>query len=109
MRVEISSRDDSITDDMKAYAREKADKLLKYFGGIQGIRVVLNVRGEGACCEMIADIEHAHDLVAETCSEQMRSSIDAAFDKLERQLAHHKDRVRDHKGRGPNPHQPTVS
>ncbi len=108
MQIEISCRHDSIGDDMKVYAERKAEKLLKYFNLIQRIRVVLNVRGDGACCEMIAEVEHQHDFIAEVCGEQMRASIDAAVDKLERQLAEHKDRIRDRKGRGPHPHQPTI-
>ncbi len=108
MQIEISSRHGTVEAASKDFAERKAERLLKYFNLIQRIRVVLDRRGEGACCEMIAEIEHNHDFVAEVCGQDMRASIDAAADKLERQLVQHKDRVRDHKGRGPNPHQPTV-
>ncbi len=108
MQIEISSRHGTVADEFKDFAERKAERLLKYFNLIQRIRVVLDHRGEGACCEMIAEIEHNHDFVAEVCSQDMRASIDAASDKLERQLVQYKKRVRDHKGRGPNPHQPSV-
>ena len=108
MEIEVSTRHQPVAEDLRAYAHKKAERLLRYFNLIQRIRVVLDVRGEGACCEIIAEIEHAPDCVAQECSNDMRASIDAALDKLERQLVQHKDRVRDRKGRGPNPHQPTV-
>lgn len=104
MEIEISSRHGPVVEPFKEYAQKKVERLLKYFNLIQRIRVVLDVRGDGSCCEIIAEIEHSRDLVAEACSEDMHASVDAAVDKLERQLVHHKDQVRDRKGRGPNPH-----
>lgn len=108
MEIEITTRHEAVAQDVRDYAHKKAERLLRYFNLIQRIRVVLDVRGDGSCCEVIAEIEHAHDFIAQECSQDMRASIDAAVDKLERQLTQHKDRVRDRKGRGPNPHQPTV-
>jgi len=52
-------------------------------------------------------VEHMHDLVGRATDVDPRAAIDLAEDRLERQLAEHKDRVRNRKGRGPNPHQPT--
>ncbi len=50
-----------------------------------------------------------HELVGRAKSNEMREAIDQVVDRLERQLHEHKDRIRNRKGRGPNPHQPTRS
>jgi putative sigma-54 modulation protein len=92
---------------MKEYARKKTERLSKCYDRLQAIRVVLQQEGTGFFCEMIAEIEHMHDLVGRADAEEMTEAIDLAVDRLERQLVEHKDRIRDRKGRGPNPHQPT--
>ena len=107
MQIQVTVRDPSITEDMRARADEKAQRLVKYYDKIQSIRVVLNKGGDGFSCEMIADLEHMHDLVAKTAGDDLHAAIDQAVDRLERRLTEHKDRTRIRKGRGPNPHQPT--
>lgn len=107
MQIEVTVRNESIADDMRDRADEKARHLLKYYDKIQSIRVVLNKGGDGFSCEMIADLEHAHDLVAHTAGHNLRAVIDQTAERLERQLLEHKDRTRHRKGRGPSPHQPT--
>ena len=107
LQIEVTARHESITADMRNRADEKARHLLKYYDKIQSIRVVLNKGGDGFSCEMIADLEHANDLVAHTAGRNMRAVIDQTEERLERQLLEHKDRTRHRKGRGPNPHQPT--
>ena len=107
MQIEITVRHESVTADIKDYATKKADRLVKYYDRIQSVQVVLDKDGGGTVCEMIADVEHMHDLVGRATDVDPRAAIDLAEDRLERQLAEHKDRVRHRKGRGPNPHQPT--
>jgi putative sigma-54 modulation protein len=96
-----------VSEDQKAYAEKKAERLLKYYDKIQAIRVLLDGTASGFGCEMIVDIEHMHDLVAHMQGPDLGAAIDATVDRLERQITEHKDRTRSHKGRGPNPHQPT--
>jgi len=107
LQIEITVRHESVAADIKDYATKKADRLVKYYDRIQSVRVVLDKDGGGMVCEMIADVEHTRDLVGRATDADVRAAIDLATDRLERQLAEHKDRVRHRKGRGPNPHQPT--
>ena len=107
MQIEITARHESVTGDIKNYATRKAERLVKYYDRIQSVRVVLDKDGGSMVCEMIAAVEHSHDLVGRATDADVRAAIDLATDRLERQLAAHKDRVRNRKGRGPNPHQPT--
>ncbi|MFO8015078.1 MAG: ribosome-associated translation inhibitor RaiA [Phycisphaerae bacterium] len=107
MQIKIALKDDSIGEDMKERARLKAQRLLKYYDKIQSIRIVLDKNGDGYDCEMIADLERMHDLVAVSHGRNLQAVIDDAHDRLERQIREHKERTRHRKGRGPNPHQPS--
>ena len=109
VQIEVTVRNPSVREGMKAYARKKAERLVRYYNRVQAIRVLLDVEGLDFRCEMIADLERMHDLVGRARSGEMREAIDQAVDRVERQLHEHKDRIRNRKGRGPHPHQPTRS
>jgi putative sigma-54 modulation protein len=107
LQIEVTVRHASVTEELKAYAEKKAERLLKYDNKIQSIRVLLDQSGAGFNCEMIVDLEHSHDMVASTNGPDLHAAIDQTVDRVERQLVEHKDRTRNRKGRGPSPHQPT--
>lgn len=107
MRIDVSVRHEKIAAGMRDYAEKKAQRLVKYYNRIQSVRVVLDTSGAGYLCEMIADLEHMHDLIGRSVAPDPRAAIDEAVDHVSRQLAEHKDRTRHRKGRGPSPHQPT--
>jgi len=107
LQIQIALKDDSIGDDLKGRAKEKAQRLLRFYDKIQSIRVVLDKSGEGYSCEMIADLERMHDLVAETSGHDPAAVIDEAHERLQRQVREYKQRTRHRKGRGPKPHQPS--
>jgi ribosomal subunit interface protein len=109
LQIKVALRHDSIGNDMKERAEAKAQRLLKYYDRIQSIRIVLDRAGEGFTCEMIADLERMHDLVATTTDRSLAVAIDEAHDRLQRQIREYKQRTRHRKGRGPNPHQPSRS
>ena len=96
MQVKIIGRHMSVTDPMKAYAEEKAQKLFRFFDRIQEIRVVLDFEGGQPTVECLVDVERADDFVARETHQDMYAAIDAVSDKLERQLKKHKERVKGH-------------
>jgi putative sigma-54 modulation protein len=107
LQIDVTVRHGTISDDQKAYAAKKAERLVKYYDKLQAIRVILDGTAAGFRCEMIVALEHMHELVAHIEGPDLGAAIDATVDRLERQITEHKDRTRNHKGRGPNPHQPT--
>ncbi len=100
MQVKITGRHVSVTEGMKAYAREKTEKLVRFFDRIQEVRVVLDMEGERYTAEAIADVELADDLVARETGQDIYAAIDAVSDKLERQLRKFKERLKEHHKRG---------
>ena len=107
MQIEVTVRHTSVAPEIKAYAEKKAERLVKFYDKIQAIRVLLDHSGGGFSCEMIANVEHAPDLVAHTTGPDLRAAVDQTVDRVERQVIELKKRTRHRKGRGPNPHQPT--
>jgi len=106
LEITVTLKDETIDEALKARAEAKARHLLKYYDKIQSIRVVLDKSGQGYTCEMIADLERMHDLVAKTTEHDPVAALEEAHKRLERQVRDHKDRTRHRKGRGPSPHQP---
>jgi putative sigma-54 modulation protein len=107
LQIEVTVRHTSVTPELKAYAEKKAEHLSKFYDKIHSIQFLLDHSGAGYNCEVIVGLEHMHELVASTTGPDLRAAIDHAADRVERQLIEHKERIRNRKGRGPNPHQPT--
>jgi len=100
MQVKVIGRHMSVTDPMKLYAEEKAQKLFRFFDRIQEIRMILDFEGGRPMVECLVDVERAEDFVARETDPDMYAAIDAVSDKLERQLKRHKERIKEHhKGR----------
>ena len=93
MQVKVTGRHMSVTDAMKAYAEEKAQKLIRFYGRIQEIRVVLDFEGAKPSAEFIVDVEHAEDFIAREVNDDMYAAVDKVSDVLERQLRKHKERL----------------
>lgn len=98
MSVQLTVRDASITNGMKRYAEEKADRLYKYFDGITTIEVILAVDGPHQTAEMVLSVAKGETIAAKAEHEQMNAAIDAALDRAERILVKHKEKLREHRG-----------
>lgn len=96
MKVRLTSRHFDVTPDFRAYVEDKVSRLARYFDRVDEAHVVFEEQGR----RRIADVTvHAAGVIAssERETEDMRSAFDRAFEKVERQIRRHKDRVRDHK------------
>jgi putative sigma-54 modulation protein len=103
--VTISSRHMDVTEALKTYATQKANKLTKYYDLIQEIEVVFEAgRGrDNMRVEMIVNGEHRNIFVAHHEEGDAYACIDGCAAKLERQLTDHKDRFRNRKHPDPTP------
>src|SRR5437762_3218266 len=82
---------------LKAYAEQKAGKLLKYYDRIQEIEVVLEPVKDRMGVEMIVNAERVRQFVAKHEDKDAYAGVDMCVDKLERQLHEHKDQHRNRK------------
>jgi putative sigma-54 modulation protein len=97
MIVTISARHMEVTEALKQFADQKANKLLKYFDRIQEIEVIFDAGKDGTKVEMIVNAEHNAIFIANHGQGDAYAGIDACVDKLERQLTDHKEKIRNRK------------
>jgi len=100
LKVEVSCRHIVLPEAIKEYARQKAQRLVRYYDRIQEIKVILNADGGGTKCELVVDVAGSHNFVAEAGGKDVREVIDAAVDKLQVQLKRHKERRHSHSSEG---------
>jgi putative sigma-54 modulation protein len=95
--VTISSRHMDVTEAMKAYAEQKANKLIKYYDLIQQIEVIFDAGKAATKVEMIVNAEHKNMFIAHHEEGDAYACVDGCVDKLERQLTDHKKKHRNRK------------
>jgi len=89
-----------VSDAVKDYAREKVDRLEKYFDRARKISVNIHAEQGRNEVELICTAGRGHVLTVHVTSEEsVREAIDLAVDKMGTQLRKLKDKVRGHKGR----------
>ncbi len=98
MQVEVIGRGIEVTNAIRAHAEEKAEKLTKYFAGIQQIDVTLIREDHGNHAqfdvELIMDVVHHNDFVCHAKGDDLYGTIDIAVQKGIRLLTDHKDKLR---------------
>jgi len=100
LEIIISARHDlEMTPDLKQYARERAEKLLKYFDGITKIVVTLASDKGRHTAEMNISARHHLHLIGEVERRDARAAIDLVTDKMERQLTRCKEKMKSHRDR----------
>ena len=95
MQITITGRHVSVGDEVKQYARDKSEKLLKFYDRIQAIEVIIDHEGEEFTVELIVNAGARNEFVAREAGADTLALIDLTVDKLERQLTKHKERLRD--------------
>lgn len=98
MAIEITGRHIDITDVVKDYARKRVERLNEEFPRLQSVHVILDVEKYRHMAEVVVH-GRAHGQVAgRETSGDMYASIDAAIDKVERQLRKNRERMVEHRG-----------
>jgi len=95
VRIDISGRHVAVTRAMEEHAREKIQRLDKYFHGLDRIHVTLSVDGEQRIAEVVAAAARRKALVAHHKAKDMYVAIDAAAEKFERQLKKANEKMHD--------------
>jgi len=92
--ITIVARHLDITEAIKNYALQKAEKIKKFFEWILQIQITLDIGGDNShIVEMIVSISRGPTLVAEAANPDMYRAIDLAVDKIESQLKKHKGKI----------------
>lgn len=98
MRINVVGKGIEITDAIKLHAESKADKLPRYFDGVQQITITVShedshTRGQLAA-EIVVDVEKHEDFVAHASGDDLYLVIDAVVQKASRQLSDFKEKLK---------------
>ncbi|GAB61757.1 sigma-54 modulation protein [Candidatus Jettenia caeni] len=92
--ITIVARHLEITEAIKNYALQKAQKIKKFFEWILQIQVTLDIDGDNSHrAEMIVSVSRGPAMVAVASNPDMYRSIDLVVDKIEAQLKKHKGKI----------------
>jgi len=97
LQILVSGRHLEIEDSLKEYARDKVQKLTKFYDRIQSIEVVYDHEAGKPSVEVIVNTEPKNTFVGHEMGEDMFAVTDTVVDKLERQLTRHKEKHRNRK------------
>ena len=96
MNIVITGRNHGVTDSMKAYAKEKVEKLAKYYDRATAAHVTLDCERDSHRVEMVFDVPRGVRLVGKAEAPDMFAACDLAEQKLAAQLRRFKQRLTDH-------------
>jgi putative sigma-54 modulation protein len=98
VQIEISTRHGGLGLEQQSYLRDKAEKLLKYFGRLMAIEVAVDHIKHAWQVEIRVSAEHKHDFFASEEGATPEAAMDLCVHKIEQQLRRYKERVQNHKG-----------
>jgi putative sigma-54 modulation protein len=100
MQLSVTFRHMEATDALKDYAKEKIERIKKYFPDpISGHVVLSTERGYQHCADVNIQLHNGIGIKGREITEDMYSSIDLVMAKIERQVRRYKERIREHKAR----------
>jgi len=100
MSIEVTFRHMDVKEQIQAYAREQAGELAGEFPRVEHVHVILNYEKHEKSRMIAHVVVQARNHIrveAEEESDNMRTALDEAMEKVERQLRRLRDKVQDHK------------
>ena len=98
MQLSVTFRHMEGSDAIKEHARDKLEKIKKYFPDPIMAHVVLSTeRGYQHCADVNIQLHNGLIIKANETTEDMYSSIDLVMAKIERQVRRYKEKIRGHK------------
>ncbi len=97
MQITVSGRHMSVSDALREYCEEKAERLVRFYDRIRSVDVVLDGRNGKHSAEMIVHSEGTTPFVATEHHDDAFAAVDLLLDKIEEQLRRHKEKLRNRK------------
>ncbi len=99
MRIDVTGRHFDMTEAISSYAETKAEKLPKFYNGVQEIEVVLEgLPHSEFLAEVRVDVVKHSTFVAKAKGEDVYGCIDQSIEKMTRQLTDFKQKLKDTRG-----------
>ncbi len=97
MQITVKGRHMGVSDALKAYCVEKAERLPRFLDRIQSIEVIVDGKDGLQRLEIIVHTAGAQPFVAHEVHEDAYAAVDLLVDKVEEQLRRYKERHRNRK------------
>lgn len=97
MQVTVSGRHMGVSDSLRDYCQQKAERLVRFYDRIQSIEVILDGHNGEHTAEMIVHSDGTPPFVASEENNDAYAAVDLLIDKIERQIRRHKERLRNRK------------
>ncbi len=98
MQLAVTFRHMDATNSLKEYAKEKVERITKYFPDPIKAHVVLSCdRGYEHHADVVITLHNGIVIKGEEATEDMYSSIDLVMAKIERQVRRYKEKLRGHR------------
>ncbi len=97
MQVTVKGRHMGVSEALKAYCDEKAERLPRFLDRIQSIEFVVDGKDGLHTVEIIVHSAGAQPFVATEQHEDAYAAVDLLIDKIEEQLRRYKERRRNRK------------
>ena len=94
MHITISAKHMELTQPIRDYIERKMSRLPHFFNRLQEIRVIIERVPHGYHVEVVSDVEHHKDFVANSEHRDLYACVDVDSDRAVRQLHEWKDRIR---------------
>jgi len=94
MHITISAKHMELTQPIREYIELKMSRLPHFFNRLQEIRVIIERVPHGYHVEVVSDVEHHKDFVANSEHRDLYACVDVVSDRAVRQLHEWKDRIR---------------
>ncbi|RMH43240.1 MAG: ribosome-associated translation inhibitor RaiA [Deltaproteobacteria bacterium] len=99
MQFSVTFRQMEATDALKDYAKERMQRIKKYFPDPISCHVVMSTERYKHRVDVNLQLHNGLQIAGHEATEDMYSSIDLVVAKIERQVRRYKDKLRDHKPR----------
>ena len=96
MQLNLSGHHVEVTPAMRAYAEKRLERILRHFGRVIDVHMVMSVEKNEHKAEATLHLAGAN-LFADAIEDDMYAAIDALADKLDRQVKRHKERKTEHR------------
>jgi len=97
MRITVSGRHMGVSDALRRYCEEKAERLARFYDRIQSIELILDGHDGQHFAEIIVHSDGTQPFVASEQHGDAFAAVDLLMDKVERQIRRHKERIRNRK------------
>jgi ribosome hibernation promoting factor len=100
MHTSVVARHMSLSDDERIHAEQEAQKLGKYFDGVNEVTLTFALEHDDVKAEIVCLVSGGKTLVAHESGSTVHASLELVADNMARQIKKHKSKLRDHRPHG---------